>query len=80
MNSLKVIPFLRVLPSQANYFLCEVLPPYTSRVLTEIMLEKYNILLKDCSGKNAMKNRDYIRIAVRDTNDNEALVTAFKQL
>ena len=80
MNSLKVIPFLRVLPSQANYFLCEVLPPYTSRVLTEIMLEKYNILLKDCSGKNAMKNRDYIRIAVRDTHDNEALVTAFKQL
>ncbi|MBR5895031.1 MAG: aminotransferase class I/II-fold pyridoxal phosphate-dependent enzyme [Akkermansia sp.] len=80
MNELSVIPFLRVLPSQANYFLCEVLPPYTSRQLTETLLEKYNILIKDCSGKNAMKGRNFIRIAVRDTKDNNALTEAMKQL
>lgn len=80
MNELSAIPFLRVLPSQANYFLCEVLPPYTSRQLTETLLEKYNILIKDCSGKNAMKGRNFIRIAVRDTKDNNALTEAMKQL
>ena len=80
MKELAAIPFLRVLPSQANYFLCEVLPPYTSRQLTELLLEKFDILIKDCSGKNAMKGRNFIRIAVRDERDNNALVAAMKQL
>ena len=80
MKELAEIPFLRVLPSQANYFLCEVLPPYTSRGLTELLLEKSDILIKDCSGKNAMKGRNFIRIAVRDERDNNALVAAMKQL
>ena len=80
MKELTAIPFLRVLPSQANYFLCEVLPPYTSRQLTELLLEKFDILIKDCSGKNAMKGRNFIRIAVRDERDNNVLVAAMKQL
>lgn len=80
MKELAEVPFLRVLPSQANYFLCEVLPPYTSRQLTELLLEKFDILIKDCSGKNAMKGRNFIRIAVRDERDNNALVAAMKQL
>lgn len=80
MNELSAVPFLRVLPSQANYFLCEVLPPYTSRMLTELLLEKFDILIKDCSGKNAMKERNFIRIAVRDEQDNNALTEAMKHL
>ena len=80
MKELAAVPFLRGLPSQANYFLCEVLPPYTSRQLTELLLEKFDILIKDCSGKNAMKGRNFIRIAVRDDRDNNALVAAMKQL
>lgn len=79
MKELSTVPFLRVLPSQANYFLCEVLPPHTSRGLTEQILEKFNILIKDCSGKNAMKGRQFIRIAVRGEKDNNVLVTAMKQ-
>ena len=80
MKELAAVPFLRVLPSQANYFLCEVLPPYSSRELTSLLLEKFNILIKDCSGKNAMKGRNFIRIAVRNEKDNDALVNAMKQL
>lgn len=80
MNELSAVPFLRVLPSQANYFLCEVLPPYTSRQLTETLLEKHDILIKDCSGKNAMKGRNFIRIAVRDEKDNNALTEAMKNI
>lgn len=80
MKELAAIPFLRVLPSQANYFLCEVQSPYTSRQLTELLLEKFDILIKNCSGKNAMKGRNFIRIAVRDERDNNVLVAAMKQL
>lgn len=80
MRKLSELPFLRVLPSQANYFLCEVLPPYTSRELTRILLEKHDILIKDCCGKNAMKGRNFIRIAVRDEKSNDALVAGMKKL
>lgn len=80
MRELSVLPFLRVLPSQANYFMCEVLPPYTSRELTSTLLEKYDILIKDCSGKSAMKGRNFIRIAVRDEKSNDTLIAGMKQL
>ncbi len=33
-NELKTIPYLRVIPSQANFFLCEVVDKYTSAQLT----------------------------------------------
>lgn len=49
-DELQSIPFLRVIPSQANYFLCEVLSPYTSSELTYLLLKK-DILIKDCSSK-----------------------------
>lgn len=80
MKELAKVTFLRVLPSQANYFLCEVLPPYTSRGITELLLNQHDILIKDCSNKNAMKGMNYIRIAVRDTQDNDTLIKAMRQL
>lgn len=80
MKELAKVSFLRVLPSQANYFLCEVLPPYTSRGITELLLNQHDILIKDCSNKNAMKGMNYIRIAVRDTRDNDTLIKAMRQL
>lgn len=80
MSELAKVPFLRVLPSQANYFMCEVLPPHTSRELTVELLEKFDILIKDCSGKKAMGERNFIRIAVRDTKDNDALIEAMGKI
>ena len=76
MAELAKVPFLRVLPSQANYFMCEVFPPFSSRGLTELLLERFCILIKDCSGKKAVAGRNYIRIAVRDEKDNNALIDA----
>lgn len=80
MNELSKVPFLRVLPSQANYFMCEVLPPYTSRALAEQLFDRFNILIKDCSGKLAMGGRNFIRIAVRDEKDNNALISAMSNI
>ena len=73
-SKLTDIPFLRVLPSQANYFLCEVLPPYTAKSLCEQMLGKFDILLKDCSEKEGFDGRQFVRIAVRDAEDNKFLI------
>lgn len=73
--ALQSVPFLRVIPSQANYFLCEVKPPYTSAELTRCLLRK-NILIKDCSTKKVFEGKNYIRIAVRGQEDNNKLIEA----
>ena len=79
-NELNSIPFLRVIPSQANYFLCEVISGYTSAQLTKKLLEESNILIKDCGQKSAFAGRNYIRIAVRDREDNSKLVQKLKEI
>jgi len=80
INELRQIPFLRVIDSQANYFLCEVKNRYTSTELTRILLEKADILIKDCSTKSAFNGRNFIRIAIRDRKDNSKLVETLKKL
>lgn len=74
---LNSISYLRVLPSEANYVLCEVKAPHTPRELAIQMLKKYNILIKDCTKKCSSP---YIRLAVRDTKDNDQLIKALKEL
>ena len=79
-QKLRQIPFLRVMPSQANYFLCEVLPPFTAREVVIQVLKHFNILTRDCSGKPGLRDGQYMRIAVRDHADNTRLVEALKSL
>lgn len=80
-KELSEVGFLHVYPSQANYFLCEVKDPYTSYSLTLGLLSDFNILIKDCSGKKGFGNgKQYVRIAIRDRKDNEALVKALKSM
>lgn len=79
-EELSQIPYLRVIPSQANYFLCEVTARFTSRELAVKLLNESNILIKDCSGKAAFGGRNYIRLAVRDRKDNNYLVETLKKL
>ena len=80
-SQLRTIPFLRVIPSQANYFLCEVLPPYTASEIVIYMLKQHNILTRDCSGKTGLNpDKQYMRIAVRDHQDNTRLVEGLKEL
>ena len=80
-RQLRTVPFLRVMPSQANYFLCEVLPPYTAKEIVIYMLRHHNILTRDCSQKPGLDpDKQYMRIAVRNHEDNTRLVVALKQL
>lgn len=80
MAELSKVPFLRVLPGQANYFACEVIPPFTAFELTKLLLTRFNILIKEFSSDNLLNGREFIRIAVRDTEDNNALIAAFAQI
>ncbi len=79
-NDLIQISWLRVIPSQANYFLCELTNKFTSTELMRILLIKHNILIKDCSTKYGFNKQNYIRIAVRGTNDNLRLFNELKSL
>ena len=79
-QKLRKINFLRVMPSQANYFLCEILPPKSANELVLTMLRKYNILVRDCSDKQGFDGKQYMRIAVRSHEDNSRLIEALKEL
>lgn len=79
-TELERIPYLRVIPSEANYFLCEVLPPYSSHDLAVKLLDNHNILIKDCSKKNGFVHRNYIRVAIRNKEDNNTLISSLKSL
>ena len=79
-EELRKIKFLRVMPSEANYFLCEILPPKSANGLVLAMLKNYNILTRDCSDKKGFDGKQYMRIAVRSHEDNEKLINAFKNI
>jgi histidinol-phosphate/aromatic aminotransferase/cobyric acid decarboxylase-like protein len=79
-EDLRSVPYLKVYPSEANYFLCEVQSPYTSRDLTVALLDKHDILIKDCSSKKVFDGRSFIRLAVRGKEDNIRLVCALKSV
>ncbi len=77
VKALENIPYLRVLLSEANYVLCEVKERFTPRELAVRLLREYGILIKDCSQKC---KGNYIRLAVRDTADNNQLLIALREL
>ena len=79
-KDLRTVEFLRVMPSEANYFLCEILPPYNATEIVIRMLKEHNILTRDCSVKGGFDGKSYMRIAVRGREDNERLVRGMKAL
>ena len=77
---LRQVPYLRVIPSQANYFCLEVTGSFTSEELTKRLLADYEIMVKDCNSKNYLKGKNYIRVSVRDAEDNDRLIAALNEL
>lgn len=77
-EALSGVPGLRVIPSQANYLLCELTDGTCATTLAEDLLEE-NILIKDLSTKKGFAGKNYIRLAIRDEQDNEKLVQALKK-
>lgn len=75
---LSQLPGVRVFPSQANYVMCRLDKAIVSEKLAILLLERYNIFIKDLSPKRGFENGNYIRLAVRDTVDNDALMEALR--
>lgn len=79
-HSLLTIRQLRTYPSQANFFLCQITDGCSASQIAELLLNRYNILVKDLSLKKGMKGGDFIRLAVRTRQDNERLIDALKSI
>ena len=77
---LKEISYLHLIPTQANFFCLEIIAKYSSAELTKLLLERYNIMVKDCNSKTSLQGRNYIRISVRNQKDNDALIAALRDL
>ena len=71
-DALNAIPYLRPIPSQANYIMAELTDGTTAKELTKKLLAEH-LLIKDLSKKTG---GEYIRIAVRDAKDNQKLINA----
>ncbi len=77
-SELDKIDGLRVIPSQANYFMVELTGGMSAKALTRKLLVEHNIFIKNLSSK--VKEGQYIRIAVRNTEDNDVLIAALRQV
>lgn len=82
-SELSKIPGVKVYESQANYLLCKLLgeaEKIGSLGLAEKLLDGYNILIKDLSSKKGFEKGQFIRLAVRNCQDNDRLIFALKEI
>ena len=74
-SELAAIEGIRVIHSQANYVMAEMTGEMTPHELLKRLLLKHDILIKDLTGKTGGK---YIRLAVRNSEDNDKLIAALR--
>jgi histidinol-phosphate/aromatic aminotransferase/cobyric acid decarboxylase-like protein/choline kinase len=79
-EELRTIRQLKLYPSEANFILCEIIDGCSASQISELLLNRYNILVKDLSNKSGMEGREFIRIAVRTREDNNRLADALKHI
>ena len=77
-RTLTALKKVRVLPTQANYFMLELLSDQSAHVVATQLYRRYGILVKDLSAK--LHSDKYLRVAIRNQADNERLVTALKEI
>ncbi len=78
-DKLRSIDNLRVIPSQANFIICELLNGHKATELAKLLLDKYNLFIKDLSGKKGFDG-EYVRVAIRKPEENNLLVEAIKEI
>lgn len=75
-KKLETVKGVRVIPSQANYVMVELEENISPKQLLKALLIKHNLLIKELTTKT--NGRNYLRLAVRNTEDNDKLVEAIK--
>lgn len=69
--------YLRVIPTQANYVTVELLRGIKATAFTRELYLEHNLLIKDLSSK-IVGGSQYVRIAIRNADDNGKLINALK--
>ena len=75
-DELAKIEGVRVIPSQANYVMVELEEGISPKELLKKLLIRHNLLIKELTTKT--NGRNYLRLAVRNTSDNDVLIAAMK--
>ncbi len=75
-RELSRISGVRVIPSQANYVMLEITSGMKARELTKRLLLNHDLFIKDLSAKIHRDEKQFIRVAVRNTEDNNRLLEA----
>lgn len=76
-EELSKIKGIRVIPSQANFVMVEVNEDISPKELLKRLLIKHDLLIKELTTKT--NGRNYLRLAVRNTADNDILIAALKE-
>lgn len=75
-EELSGIEGVRVIPSQANFVMVELAECISSKELLKMLLCKYDILVKELTGKT--DGRNLLQLAVRSTKENDILLEALR--
>ena len=75
-DELAKIKGVRVIPSQANFVMVELDEGISPKELLKTLLIKHDLLIKELTTKTNGSN--YLRLAIRNTEDNNALISALK--
>lgn len=76
-TELSKIKGVRVIPSQANFVMVELEEGIDPKELLKTLLIKYNLLIKELTTKT--NGRNFLRLAVRNTEENDILIKAMKE-
>ena len=79
-KALGEIPEIRVIPSQADYLMIELTGGHSAGHVTERLLNQYRCLVKDLSSKLSADNRQFLRLAVRNQEEDDVLVSALREV
>lgn len=76
-DELAKVPGVQVIPSQANFVMVELEKKISPKELLKKLLTKHSLLIKELTTKT--NGRNYLRLAVRDKEDDDRLVAAMKE-
>ena len=76
-TELAKIKGVRVIPSQANFVMVELEEGVSPKELLKRLLIRHNLLIKELTTKT--NGRNYLRLAVRNTEENDVLINAMKK-
>ncbi|MFI9638160.1 aminotransferase class I/II-fold pyridoxal phosphate-dependent enzyme [Nocardia sp. NPDC051929] len=75
-RELRTVPGVTALEPDANFVLLRLLGTRTAREVTEELLHRHGVLVKDCTNKSMPDAHRYIRIACRTAAENTRVIAA----